>query len=63
MNVELVGDQEVFGRHVDRITSQPHPGYPRWVTENIGNLGTVRQLLILKAWHTHGNAVPGRADF
>jgi len=36
MNVELVVDQEVFGRHVDRITSQPHPGYPRWVTENIG---------------------------
>ena len=28
MNVELVDGQEVFGRHVDEITLQPHAGYP-----------------------------------
>jgi hypothetical protein len=39
MSVELVAGQEVFGRHADGVTSQPYSGYPRWVTENIGNLG------------------------
>jgi len=34
MNVELMDGQEVFGRHADRITSQPHSSYPLWVTEN-----------------------------
>ncbi len=28
MNVELVIVQEVFGRHADGTTSQPHSGYP-----------------------------------
>ncbi len=27
---------------------------PLWVTENIGNLGKLRQPTMLKAWHTHG---------
>jgi len=34
-----------------------------WVTENIGNLGKLRQPPMLKAWHTHGNTLPGGADF
>jgi hypothetical protein len=34
INVELVDGEEVFGRHADRITSQPHSSYPLWVTEN-----------------------------
>src|SRR2546429_7105941 len=63
MNVELVVGQEVFGRHADGITSQPHSGYPRWVTENVSNLGTLRQPPILKAWHTHGKTPPGGTDF
>jgi hypothetical protein len=33
------------------------------VTENIGNLGKLRQLLLLKAWHTHGNTPHGGVDF
>ncbi len=28
INVELVVGLEVFGRHADKITSQPHPSYP-----------------------------------
>ncbi len=63
MNVKLVVGQEVFGRHADGITSQPHFGYPRWGTENIGNLGKLRQPPLLKAWHTHGNTLPGGAGF
>jgi hypothetical protein len=47
MNVELMDGQEVFGRCADGVTSQPHAGYPRWVTENIGHLGKVRQPPIL----------------
>jgi hypothetical protein len=34
-----------------------------WFTENIGNLGKLRQLLIPKAWHIHGNPPHGAADF
>ena len=63
INVELVGNQEVFGRHADGITSQPHPGYPTALTENISNLGKLSQPLMLKAWHTHGNTSHGGADF
>jgi hypothetical protein len=36
---------------------------PLWVTENIGNLGTLRQPPMLKAWHTHGNTPHEGADF
>ena len=36
---------------------------PLWVTENIGNLGKWRQSPMLKAWHTHGNMLPGGAEF
>jgi hypothetical protein len=36
MNVELIDGQEVFGRYADGVASQPHSGYSRWVTENIG---------------------------
>ena len=32
-------------------------------TENIGNLGKLRQLLIPKAWHIHRNPPHGEADF
>ena len=63
MNVELVGGQEVFGRHADGITVQPHSGYPRWITEIISDLGTLRQPPMLKAWHTHGNTLPRRGGF
>jgi len=28
INVELVGSQEVFGRHPDALTLQPHSGFP-----------------------------------
>jgi hypothetical protein len=63
MNVELVDGQEVFGRHADEITSQPPSGYPWWVTENIGNLGKLRQPSPLRPWHTHGNAPARRANF
>jgi hypothetical protein len=55
--------QEVFGRHVNGITSQPHSGYSWWVTENIGNLGKSKQPSMLKAWHTHGKTPHGGADF
>src|SRR4030095_14451429 len=47
LNVELMDGQEVFGRCADGVTSQPHAGYPRRVTENIGHLGKVRQPPIL----------------
>jgi hypothetical protein len=63
MHVELMDGQEVFGRHADDVTSQPHSGYLREVTENIGNRGKLRQLPRLKAWHTHGNTLPGGEDF
>ena len=33
------------------------------ITENIGNLGKVRQTLIPKARHTHWNTPHGGADF
>ena len=36
---------------------------PLWITENIGNLGKWRQPPMLKAWHTHGNMLPGGVDF
>jgi hypothetical protein len=62
MNVELVGGQEVFGRQADGVTSQPHAGDPRWMTENIGNPGTLRSLPMVKARHTHGNMPSGEAD-
>jgi hypothetical protein len=42
MNVELRVGEEVFGRQADGVTSQPHAGDPRWMTENIGNPGTLR---------------------
>ena len=38
-------------------------GEKLWVTQNIGNLGKLRQPSILKAWHTHGNRLPGGVDF
>src|SRR5262249_35518016 len=41
MNVELMGGYEVFGRQVDGIISQPHPGYPTEGPENISHLGTL----------------------
>jgi hypothetical protein len=63
MNVELVVSQEVFGWHADGITVQPHSGYPRWITEIIGNLGTLRQPPMLKAWHIHGNTLPRKGGF
>ena len=53
------GSLEVFGRHAGGITSQPQPGYPIMVTENISNLGKLRQSPMRKAWHTHGNTLPG----
>ena len=63
MHVEVVDSQEVFGRHADEIPSQPHSGYPWWVTENMGHWGTLRQPSLLRAGHTHGNAPAGRAHF
>jgi len=63
MNVELVVGQEVFGRQAEGITSQPHSGYPQWVTENIGHLSTLRQPPRLTARHTHDNTLLGEADF
>jgi hypothetical protein len=38
-------------------------GYKLWVTGNIGNLGKLRQPLMPKARHTHGNTPHRRADF
>jgi len=35
----------------------------RWGTENIGNLGKLRQPPPLKAGHTHGNTLHRGADF
>jgi len=35
----------------------------RWVTENIGYLGKLRQLCTLKAWQTHGNTLHEEAGF
>jgi hypothetical protein len=40
INVKLVGGQEVCGRYVVGIISQPHPGSPTGGPENIGHLGT-----------------------
>jgi hypothetical protein len=62
INVESVGVQEVFGRHVDGTTSQPHSGYLLWMTEIIDNLGKLRKSPMLKAWHTHGNTTRGGVD-
>src|SRR5919199_6785603 len=63
MNVKLVASQEVFGRHAAGSTVQPHSGYPRWITEIIGNLGTLRQPPMLKVWHTHGKTLPRQGGF
>jgi hypothetical protein len=38
INVQIGDGQEVFGWSTAGNTSQSHSGYPRWVTENIGNL-------------------------
>jgi hypothetical protein len=63
LNVQIGDSQEVFGWYADGNTSQPHSGSPRWVTENIGNLGKLRQPPTLRARHTHGNTPSGRANF
>ena len=55
INVELVVGQGVFGRL--------HSGSLRWGTENLGNLGKLRQVLILQAWHMHRNMLRAGADF
>jgi hypothetical protein len=39
------------------------PWLPLCVTENIGNLGKLRQPPLLKAWPTHGKTPYGEADF
>jgi hypothetical protein len=63
MNVELMDGQEVFGRYADggRLAAA------LWLL-TVGYrkhryLGKVRQPPILKAWHTHGNTLPGGVDF
>jgi hypothetical protein len=40
-----------------------YSGYPRGVTGNLGNLGKLRSLFILKAWPTYGHTLPGEANF
>jgi hypothetical protein len=62
MNVELRVGEEVFGQQADGVTSQPHAGDPRWMTENLGNPGTLRSPPMVKARHTHGNMPSGEAD-
>src|SRR5262245_32517154 len=34
-----------------------------YITENIGNIGKLRQPPMLKTWHKHGNTPPGETDF
>ena len=52
---------------VDNIgTGEPHSrilAADCGFTENIGNLGKLRQLLIPQAWHIHRNPPHGEADF
>src|SRR5262245_52759206 len=63
INVELLGSQEVCGRYTDGSPRSHTLATPLRVTENIGNLGKLRQPPLLKARHTHGNTLPGWADF
>ena len=46
INVELVDGQEVCGRYVDGITSQPHSGYP-----TVGYREALRAPLTTSSFH------------
>src|SRR5215475_10927940 len=63
INVALVDSQEVCGRYADESPRSHTLATPLRVTENSGNLGKLRQPPLLKARHTHGNTLPGWADF
>jgi hypothetical protein len=51
---QLVGGEEVFGRHAGGIPSPPCSRYPRRVTEDSDKLGSLRALPMLPVSQNHG---------